>query len=171
MPRVITLITALLFGVLFSQAPEFQQQYRQRLGGALDELNRFINQFNEDALAVGVTPEAAIVRLAGNSDELARRRAKAETDALARRERLERQALIFENDTLIGRLTVLATDYDPQLMAGTWHSFRPAMPTTVDGASSGLFGAGIGLIFVIAATLVSRGVRWGFLGRRTAWKT
>ncbi len=159
MPRLITLFVALIFGGLFSQAPEFQQQYRQRLGGALDEIQRAIQRFDDDARAVGVTPEAAVERLAGNSDELARRRATAELDTLARRDRLLRQQKVFETESVIGRLTVLAVDYVPQLVAGTWSAFRPAVPTTLDGAAAGLFGAGIGLFLVVLTTLTSRGIR------------
>jgi hypothetical protein len=168
MPRLLTLIVALVFGGLFSQGPEFQQQYRQRLGGALDELNREIARFDADAQAVGVTPEAALTRLAANADELARRRADAEMDALARRDRLVRQSALFESEGVIGRLTTLATDYDPQLALGTWRAFRPAMPTTLDGAAATMFGAGIGLFLVIMATLTARGVR--HLRRHRAYK-
>jgi len=165
MPRLITLIVAMLFGGVFSQAPEFQQQYRQRLGGALDELSRAIAQFDADALAVGVTPVVAISRLKGNPDALARRRADAEVEALDRRDRLQHQQSVFETASVIGRLTVLAADYDPQLVAGTWQSFRPAVPTTTDGAAAALFGAGIGLFFVVMATLTSQGLKRR-LGRR-----
>jgi hypothetical protein len=159
MPRLITLLVALLFGGLFSQAPEFQQQYRQRLGGALDEINREIARFDADARAVGVTPDEAVRRLKSNADELARRRAVAEVDNLVRRERLMRQSLIFETESVIGRLTTLAADYDPQLALGTWRAFRPAVPTTLDGAAAALFGAGIGLFLVILSTLTARGAR------------
>ncbi len=170
MPRLITLIVALLFGGLFSQAPEFQQQYLQRLGGALDEITREIQRFNDDAHAVGVTPEAAVERLLGNPDELARRRGNAEIETLARRAKLERQRQVFETESVIGRLTVLATDYDTQLAVGTWRSFRPAVPTTVDGLAAALFGAGIGLFLVILTTLTSRGIRRHFHHHHTAYK-
>jgi hypothetical protein len=165
-----TLLVALLFSGLFSQAPEFQQQYRQRLGGALDEIGREIQRFNEDARAVGITPEAAVDRLLANPDELARRRGNAEIETLARQARLERQRQIFETESVIGRLTVLATDYDSQLAVGTWRSFRPAVPTTLDGLAASLFGAGIGLFLVILTTLMSRGIRRQFRRQHVAYK-
>ena len=170
MPRLITLIVALLFGCLFSQAPEFQQQYRQRLGGAIDEITRVIDRFDDDARAIGVAPDEAIKRLASNSDELARRRAVAEVDILARRDRLLHQQEVFETSSIIGRVTVLISDYDPQLTSGTWRSFRPAVPTTLDGAAAALFGAGIGLFLVVVTSLLSRGIKGRFYRRHTAYK-
>jgi CRP-like cAMP-binding protein len=170
MPRLITLIVALLFGGLFSQAPEFQQQYRQRLGGAIDEMARAIDRFNADARALGLTPDAAIERLASNPDELARRRADAEIEIISRRDRLERQRRVFETENVIARLTTLASDYDQQLAYGTWQAFRPAVPTTIDGAAAGLFGAGIGLFLVVLATLTSHGIRRRWRRRHTAYK-
>jgi hypothetical protein len=151
-----------MFGGLFSQAPEFQQQYRQRLGGALDEVRREIDRFDLDARAVGVTPDVAIERLRTNPDEIARRRAAAELDLIARGARLTRQQRVFETESVIGRLTTLAADYDPDLAVGTWKAFRPAVPTTLDGAAAALFGTGIGLFLVILARLTGRGLRWPF---------
>lgn len=158
MPRLITILMALLFGGLFSQGPEFQQQYRQRLGGALDEIIRQIQQFDADARAVGVTPDEAIVRLSTNPDELARRRAAAEVGLIARRDLLKQQERVFATENVFRRLTTLATSYDPQLALGTWTTFRPAIPATIDGAAAGLLGAGIGLFLVIFVTLGARGI-------------
>lgn len=159
MPRLITILIALVFGGLFSQGPEFQQQYRQRLGGALDEILREIQRFDDDARAVGVTPPEAIQRLSINADELARRRATAEIALEARRDNLRHQQIVFETQNVFSRLTTLAVDYDPQIALGTWKAFRPAVPATIDGAAAGLMGAGIGLFIVAFLTLLSRGVR------------
>ena len=38
MTRRLALAIGLVFAIIAAQAPEFAQQYRQRLGGALDEL-------------------------------------------------------------------------------------------------------------------------------------
>ncbi len=47
--RRIVFFLAILLGVAASQVPEFAQQYRQRLGGAVDELNRMLTEFDADA--------------------------------------------------------------------------------------------------------------------------
>ncbi|MBR7518809.1 DUF2937 family protein, partial [Mycobacterium tuberculosis] len=56
--RVIYLLPAILLGATLSQAPEFAQQYRQRLGGAVDELQTIIARFSADAARLGLQPEA-----------------------------------------------------------------------------------------------------------------
>ena len=53
----------LLFALVGMQGPEFTQQYRQRLGGALDELKRDVSAFNADAARQSGTPVEAIPRL------------------------------------------------------------------------------------------------------------
>jgi hypothetical protein len=47
--RRVVFFLALLIGIAASQVPEFAQQYRQRLGGAIDELARVIGEFDSDA--------------------------------------------------------------------------------------------------------------------------
>ena len=46
--RRLALAIAVLAGLIGSQAPEFAQQYRQRLGGALEELNRIVSEFDAE---------------------------------------------------------------------------------------------------------------------------
>ena len=50
----LALIVGVVFGGAFSQAPEFAQQYRQRLGGALDELTAIVQRFDQDAARAGL---------------------------------------------------------------------------------------------------------------------
>ena len=45
-----------------SQLPEFTQQYRQRLGGAVDELLRVVADFDADAARNPLTGEARFRR-------------------------------------------------------------------------------------------------------------
>jgi hypothetical protein len=44
---------SVVFAALFGQAPEFAQQYAQRLGGAIDELDRIVRHFDEDSRRSG----------------------------------------------------------------------------------------------------------------------
>lgn len=168
MPRLITLFIMLLFGGLFSQGPEFQQQYRQRLGGALDEINREIRRFEADAKAVGVTPDEAIRRLMSNPDELAQRRAMAEVALVARRDNLRHQQEVFATENVFARLTTLAATADPEIALGTWQTFRPALPATIDGAAAGLLGAGIGLFLAVFSSLGVQTIRHFRSGGRRA---
>src|SRR5258708_3513030 len=47
--RAVAFVVALMTGMTLSQVPEFAQQYRQRLGGAIDELALIITHFDEGA--------------------------------------------------------------------------------------------------------------------------
>src|SRR5688572_1167100 len=58
--RLIVVIAAAFGGLVASQFPEFAQQYRQRLGGAVDELLRVVADFDADASRNQLTREAAL---------------------------------------------------------------------------------------------------------------
>ena len=60
MGRMIILALGLVFGGVFSQAPEYAQQYRQRLGGAIDELKQVVADFNADAEREGLQTDDAL---------------------------------------------------------------------------------------------------------------
>ena len=54
--------------VLFSQVPEFMEQYLQRLGGHLDEARRQLEQLRDVAAQIRVTLEALIANTSANPD-------------------------------------------------------------------------------------------------------
>ena len=72
--RRLALAIAVLAGLIGSQAPEFAQQYRQRLGGALEELNRIVSEFDAEVQRQNLSRAEALKRLEDNSDPLARER-------------------------------------------------------------------------------------------------
>ena len=65
--RRLALAIAVLAGLIGSQGPEFAQQYRQRLGGALEELNRIVAEFDREVQRQNLTRADALKRLADNS--------------------------------------------------------------------------------------------------------
>ena len=72
--RRLAFAIAVLAGLIGSQAPEFAQQYRQRLGGALGELNRIVSEFDSEVQRVNLSRAEALQRLEDNADPLARER-------------------------------------------------------------------------------------------------
>ncbi len=58
--RILGLVVAVVCGAVTSQAPEFSQQYRQRLNGAQDELRQVIEAFDADAANNNLSRENAI---------------------------------------------------------------------------------------------------------------
>ena len=146
-----------------SQAPEFAQQYRQRLNGALDELARIVAQFDADAAAEGLDRSAALAAYDdGGSPFLDRRGASVRAD-IARLDRLTRHANALEATDPLWRPLLVAREADRPLLAGTWRQYEPAAPLHMAGA---LY-AGAG--FLVAAVLGLLLVRLGGRRRRGAY--
>ena len=82
--RRLALAIAVLAGLIGSQAPEFAQQYRQRLGGALEELNRIVSEFDAEVQRQNLSRAEALKRLEDNADPLARERGEDMGEAIDR---------------------------------------------------------------------------------------
>jgi len=139
--RRLALAVALLAGVLGSQAPEFAQQYRQRIGGALDELNRIIVVFDAEAAKENLTPQQAIARLEQNPDQLARRRGLNMAETIARADRLREQLGAMTNAGPLKRLYVTFLYLDPELAQNTLDAYEPAAPLTFEALVTAGFAA------------------------------
>jgi hypothetical protein len=119
--------------VLFSQLPEFIQQYLQRLGGHLDEARHQLEQFREAAAKSNLTLDQLIARTLGSAEPtVARlggimRETVARVDALAAADAAIRQASIF------ARPFVFLRHLDFSIAQATWSIFKPAVPTTLEG--------------------------------------
>jgi hypothetical protein len=135
--RRLAVAIGLLFAVVGAQWPEFAQQYRQRLGGALDELNRMIAQFDEQAQSKSLSREQGLERLEHNDDPLARERADAITGDIDRATRLSRQEEAFADSRPIARLIALAQNFDPTTLAQAWRDYSPALPVTPEAFAIG----------------------------------
>jgi hypothetical protein len=70
--RILFAILSLMLALLLSQAPEFAEQYRQRLGGAIDELTAVVSHFEEDSLRSGYGRRTALQVMAHNPERLVR---------------------------------------------------------------------------------------------------
>jgi hypothetical protein len=140
--RTVGLAFGLLGGLVASQAPEFEQQYRQRLGGAIDELNRIVTRFDEDARATGQERDSAIDQLRQNPDRLTSLQGAAMRANIERRDRLERQRQAFSEAGPFARIGLLLREGDTDLARAAYRDFEPAVPTTQEGFVT----AGIGFI-------------------------
>jgi hypothetical protein len=135
--RRLAVAMALLFGLVGAQAPEFAQQYRQRVGGALDELERVIALFDAEAKREDLTPAQAITRLEQNSDPLARDRGRDMDETIARAGRLQAQFEAMATAGPIRRLYVLARNFDAPVARRTLDSYEPAAPLTFEALTAG----------------------------------
>ena len=165
MPRIARTMAAalgLLGGVVASQGPEFAQQYRQRLGGAIDELTRIVTRFEGDARANGLTREDAAARLRGNTDDLISRQGIAMQGNMDRLTRLRTHRQVMAESGPFGRIALMVRDGDVDLMQAAWGEFEPALPVTEEGLVAALSGFAV----VWGAVLLLAGFVRGLFRRR-----
>ncbi len=123
-----------VFGaVVFSQAPEFMQQYAQRLGGHLDEARRQLRQFQETAQQSGLTLERFIAQTSTNSDTAVAKLGGVMSQSLTRVDTLESAQSALQNASLWSRPFVFLKHLDSSIAQATWSVFKPAVPTTAEG--------------------------------------
>ena len=156
--RRLALAIALVAAFLGSQGPEFAQQYRQRLGGALDEIKRIVTQFDAEAVSQGLTPAEGVRRLKADSDPLVEKRGEDMERTMARADRLEAQLKAMQSAGPVVRLYVLVTDFDPDVARAALDAYEPATPLTPEALTT----AGVAGVLRWAATQL---VAWPFRRR------
>ncbi len=126
--------------VLFSQAPEFMQQYLQRLGGHLDEAHRQLAQFRHAAAQTGLTLDRLIAQTAANADPAVAKLGGVMTDTVARAEQLQAAHDAILGASLWTRPLAFLRYLEADIARGTWNIFQPAVPTTAEGLVYALLG-------------------------------
>lgn len=145
---ILTLLVAISFAALFSQAPEFMQQYYQRIGGAVDELQRITNQFDDNARKLGHDRTSALGIMSSNPQPLIQGLAQLEKGTAERLERLGKQRAYLKEARSFDRFTYLMTNYDPPLARATWRAFEPAIPLTQAGLGFAFAGFALSLLSI-----------------------
>ncbi len=149
---MITLLVALVGGTLTSQLPEFAQQYRQRLGGAIDALHMVLSDFDYDAKQTGLNRAQALQRMAQSADPFVQERVKSIQRVQHRYETLLAQRSAMVDAGAFRRVMVFLQNPDSDLIEAAWQDYEPAVPTSYEG----LVSAGMG---VLASLLVLFGLR------------
>jgi len=157
--RLLDRILCVAGAVLFSQLPEFMQQYLQRLEGHLDEARLQLDRFRETAAQSGKTLDQLVAGAAQNPDPSMDRLGGLVRSAVARVDELAAADSAIRHASLLGKPFVFAAHIDLGIARATWAIFKPAVPTTAEG----LMYAGAGTVLVLAAYHL--GVR-GPLARR-----
>lgn len=136
-------LVCVLGAVVCAQAPEFFQQYLQRLGGHLDEARLQLAAFERAALAAGKpwgqfvadtlgNPDAGLARLGANMRDTAAR-----VDELA-----TAQAALLEASAW-SRPWAFFTHLDVGIARAATAIFRPAVPATFEGAVYAALGVAV----------------------------
>lgn len=141
--RLPTLLLVCLGVALFAQAPEFAQQYRQRLGGALDELRAVAADFERDAARARLSRGGALRRMETSADTFVRDRGTSMGRTLARFDALDAQHRALERAGPWLRPWAMARGADPTILRAAARAFEPAVPLTGPGLAWGLLGGAL----------------------------
>lgn len=161
--RIVVLLVGVTGSLVASQAPEFAQQYRQRLGGALDELRQIVADFDADAAKNGLTRDTALATYGRSGEPFLRDRGVRMADVIRRFEALSAQKAALEAAPLVMRPIVVLRSPDPRVLAGARADFEPGVPVT----AAGFVWAAIGFVlFELAAWAVVRLLALPFSRRR-----
>lgn len=161
--RVVVLAGGVFGGALASQLPEFSQQYRQRLGGAVDALAQVVADFDASAQAEGLSRETALAQMQGTAFLDRRRTDMART--FDRYDRLQADLVALNGAGPFMRTYRVARSTDPEVAYATLASYEPAVPLTVAG---GLFAATGLLAGILTAWTILKLLLWPFARRQPA---
>ena len=164
--RALVVVSGLVGAVAASQIPELMQQYRQRLGGAVEELTRVVADFDSDAAREDLTRDQALERYITSGDRFFNRRGVSMQRTLARFDRITAHHAALLDASAVERPALFWTYSDPVLLDGTVEEFRPAVPTTAEGAVYAFGGFVLGAALMALLLGILR--RIGRLFRRSA---
>lgn len=156
MARLTIILLAIFFGAAAAQLPEFAQQYRQRLGGAIDELASVVARFDEDARSAGLDRASAIQTYGQTGEPFLTRRGLSMEQAITRLTLLKEQSSRIETTEPVLRPARVLTTPDAVIMRGTVRDFEPAVPVTMSGVIYGIVGAILGIAFGLLVVLPFR---------------
>jgi hypothetical protein len=154
--RTATMTAALIGALTFSQAPEFAQQYQQRLGGALDELRIIVADFDRDATLAGIDRPQALAIYDGASEPFLRNRGQSMRRTLTRFETIGRQSADMARTSPFAKPFALLRNADDMILTNAWRDFQPGVPVTPAGLLWAATGAGLGWLLVGGARMLLR---------------
>ena len=112
--------------VIGSQAPEFSQQYRQRLGGAVDELRIVVEDFDRDAADNNLTRRTALDKMVASDDQLVRDRGATMSGTISRHKRIAGQLREFEQASELTQPFIVLKAIDQPIAMRALEVYRPA---------------------------------------------
>lgn len=155
--NLIDRILCVLGAVLFSQGPEFMQQYLQRLGGHLDEARRQLAVFQQTAVQAGLSLDQFILQTGANPDPAVARLGDVMSGAVERVSALQSAHDALLHSALWERPFVFLRHLDIAIARATGAVYQPAVPTTAEG-----------LVYALAGMLVILAIyHFGFKGMIT----
>ncbi len=133
---------SVLGAAVFSQIPEFIQQYIQRLGGHVDEAQRQVDHIIQAARLSGKTVEGYIGKFIASQDPDFRRQGEMLQDTIERALELQDALEAVENASVLTKPFVFLAKMQYPIFRATLENFEPAVPLTLENlvyALAGLF--------------------------------
>jgi hypothetical protein len=134
MRKFVLLISALVWAALLSQFPEFYQQYTQRLGGRLDELNLQMRDLDARAGKLGLTRFEYVRRFINNPDQVIQLEGQNLSNLMGRQIAYTKAFNALQNAPPLWRAVRFAEYFDEDIALPTVEIFKPAVPLTIEGA-------------------------------------
>jgi Protein of unknown function (DUF2937) len=144
--RLLDRILCVAGAVLFSQLPEFMQQYLQRLEGHLDEARLVLSRFKDAASQFGMSLGQLVAGAAQNPDPSMGRLGAVVGQAIARVDELAAADAALRQASAWTRPFVFLAHMDGGIARATLSIYRPAVPTTAEGIAY----ACIGIVAMLA---------------------
>ena len=149
--RLLDRILCVVGAVVFSQAPEFMQQYLQRLEGHLDEARLTLGKFREAAAQSGMTLAQLVAGAGQNPDPSMQKVGGVIQGAVQRVDELSAADAALRGASIWTRPFVFAGHIDWGIAKATWAIYRPAVPTTGEGFLYSGLGIGVALALYYGA--------------------
>jgi len=127
-------LVCVLGAVLFAQAPEFFQQYLQRLGGHLDEARRQLAGFAAAARAADKPLAQFVADTLANPDAGLAKLGATMRDTGERVDALTAAHAALVDASVWSRPFAFLAHLDTGIARATTAVFKPAVPTTFEGA-------------------------------------
>lgn len=144
--KLVTLVAGLVGLSSFSQAPEFAQQYKQRLGGAVQELGIVVGDFDTNAKNALLTRNDALKKLQGSSEQFVQDRGNSMAKTIGRFTNLETQQTKMDAANSYMQPLHVLQNPDLELVKGAWSIYQPAIPLNKQGAVYGGIGAFLAML-------------------------
>ena len=144
--RLLDRVLCVIGAVVFSQAPEFMQQYLQRLEGHLDEARLVLSRFRDAATQSGMSLDQLVSGAAQNPDPAMGKLGGVIRESMSRVDTLSAADAALRGASVWTRPFVFLAHLDRSIAKATLSIYRPAVPTTAEG----ILYAGIGIVAVLA---------------------
>jgi len=157
---IIDRIVAVIGGIIFFQIPAFIIQYKQRLGGHVDELSRLIAQYKSSAAKYGKTVEEYIaLHLNSGVNEIVST-GEFMTENMKRFDELSLALKNLSESSGITKLFVFFKSMDLDILRGTYKDFVPGISFNLESIAYCI----VGVIFsMLLYLLIKKSLQFLFM--------